>query len=156
MRNAYKYLAYAIPVLVMVQAAAIAYAIFGFSSYMEDHAIPKGGGEEASFNGAGGFAIHAIDGQIVIPLVAIVLLIVSFFAKVPGGVKWAAFILLDVIVQIAVALLAFGAPVVGVLHGLNALVLFGLGVAAARRVDTAVAAAPAIVSTHRAGEGAPA
>jgi hypothetical protein len=83
--------------------------------------------------------VHGINGQMLIPLVAIVLLVVSFFAKVPGGVKWAAFILVDVIVQIAFAFGAFGAPVVGMFHGLNALFLAWLGYTAGKRAGTSVA-----------------
>jgi hypothetical protein len=36
MKSAYKYLAYAVPVLVAVQAAAIAFAFFGLSKWIED------------------------------------------------------------------------------------------------------------------------
>ncbi|MGN6575951.1 MAG: hypothetical protein ACTHKG_09695 [Nocardioides sp.] len=141
MKAAYKYLAYAIPVLVAVQAAAIAFAFFGLSKWIEDGGtLDKATMEDenVSFTGVVGFMIHGINGQMLIPLVALVLLIISFFAKVPGGVKWAAFILLDVIVQIAFAFGAFGAPVVGMFHGLNALFLAWLGWNTARRVDAAV------------------
>lgn len=143
MKAAYKYLAYAIPVLVAVQAAAIAFAFFGLSKWVEDGGtLDKAAMEDdtTSFTGIAGFMVHGINGQMVIPLVALILLIISFFAKVPGGVKWAAFILLDVVVQIAFAFGAFGAPVVGMFHGLNALFLAWLGWTTARRADTAVAA----------------
>ncbi len=143
MKAAYKYLAYAIPVLVAVQAAAIAFAFFGLSKWVEDGGtLDKAAMEDdtTSFTGIAGFMVHGINGQMVIPLVALILLIISFFAKVPGGVKWAAFILLDVVAQIAFAFGAFGAPVVGMFHGLNALFLAWLGWTTARRADTAVAA----------------
>ncbi|HET7387851.1 MAG TPA: hypothetical protein VFJ19_14430 [Nocardioidaceae bacterium] len=152
MRNVYKYLAYAIPVLVAVQAAAIALAAFGLFSYMDEHTITKG--TQPDTPGGIGFMIHGMNGQFLIPLVAIVLLIVSFFAKVPGGAKWAAFILLDVVVQVLLAFVSFGAPQLGFLHGLNALILFALGVYAARRVDTALATGPAAAPIQAAGEGA--
>lgn len=140
MKSAYKYLAGAIPVLVAVQAAAIAFAFFGLGKWIEDGGtLDKAAmeDEDLSFTGVLGFMVHAINGQMVIPLVAIILLIVAFFAKVPGGVKWAAFILVDVIVQIAFAFGAFGAPAIGMFHGLNALFLAWLGYTAFRRVDTA-------------------
>jgi hypothetical protein len=143
MRSAYKYLAFAVPVLVAVQAAAIAFAFFGLGKWIEDGGtLDKAAmeDEDLSFTGVLGFMVHGINGQMVIPLVALVLLIVAFFAKIPGGVKWAAFILLDVIVQIAFAFGAFGAPAIGMFHGLNALFLAWLGYTAGRRVDTVAAA----------------
>lgn len=139
MKSAYKYLAGAIPVLVAVQAAAIAFAFFGLGKWIEDGGtLDKAAmeDEDLTFTGVLGFMVHGINGQMVIPLVAIILLIVAFFAKVPGGVKWAAFILVDVIVQIAFAFGAFGAPAIGMFHGLNALFLAWLGYTASRRVDT--------------------
>lgn len=138
MRAAYKYLACAIPVLVVIQAMAIAVALFGLGAYNEDHALPKGMSDsDVTFTGDFGFMIHGIFGQMLIPLVALLLLVVSFFAKVPGGTKWAGLVLLDVVVQIALAFISFGAPVVGLLHGLNAFVLLGLGVVAARAASAA-------------------
>jgi hypothetical protein len=137
MRSVYKFLAYAIPVLVAVQAAAIAFAFFGLSKWIDgggtmDKAAMES--ENTSFTGVAGFMVHGMNGEILIPLVAIVLLIVSFFAKIPGGSKWAAFILLDVVVQIVFAFTAFGAPIVGMFHGLNALLLAWLGWTAAKRI----------------------
>jgi hypothetical protein len=137
MRSVYKFLAYAIPVLVAVQAAAIAFAFFGLSKWIDgggtmDKAAMES--DNTSFTGVAGFMVHGMNGEILIPLVAIVLLIVSFFAKIPGGSKWAAFILLDVVVQIVFAFTAFGAPIVGMFHGLNALLLAWLGWTAAKRI----------------------
>jgi hypothetical protein len=138
MRSAYKYLAFAVPVLVAVQAAAIAFAFFGLGKWIEDGGtLDKAAmeDEDLSFTGVLGFMIHGINGQMVIPLVAIILLIVAFFAKIPGGVKWAAFILVDVIVQIAFAFGAFGAPAIGIFHGLNALFLAWLGYTTGKRAS---------------------
>lgn len=143
MKSAYKYLAGAIPVLVAVQAAAIAFAFFGLGKWIEDGGtLDKAAmeDEDLTFTGVLGFMVHGINGQMVIPLVALILLIVAFFAKIPGGVKWAAFILVDVIVQIAFAFGAFGAPAIGMFHGLNALFLAWLGYTAMRRVGTATTA----------------
>jgi hypothetical protein len=139
MRATYKFLAYAIPVLVAVQAAAIAFAFFGLGAWIEDgHQLDKATMDaQPSFVGALGFMVHSIDGQLLIPLVALALLVVSFFAKVPGGSKWAAFVLLDVVLQIALAFIAFGLPVMGMLHGLNALFLAWLGWNTAHRMALA-------------------
>ncbi len=61
------------------------------------------------------------------------LLIISFFAKFDGAVKWAGFVFLAVLLQWVFAIAAFGAPLVGFLHGANALVLFAVALMAGRR-----------------------
>ena len=68
-----------------------------------------------------GFMIHSMVGMMLIPLLAIVLLIVSFFAKIPGGVKWAGFVSSAVLFQWVLAHLRPRDPGLGFLHGLNAL-----------------------------------
>jgi heme A synthase len=71
------------------------------------------------------------------------LVILSFFAKIPGGAKWALIVFGVVVVQYALAFLARIAslPTLGALHGFNALILFGVAVTAAMRVRTAGRAA---------------
>ena len=149
MRKAYRVLAFAIPVLVVVQAMAIAFALFGLSKWVEDgHSLTKSAmeSENVDFTGSAGFMIHGMFGEMLIPLVAIALLVVSFFTKVPGASKWAAYVVLAVVVQVALAFASFGAPVVGLLHGLNAFVLAGVAAVAARRIMTAEPL-PSTVST---------
>ena len=141
MRSAYKFLAYAIDVLILLQAAAIAWAVFGLSSWIEDgNSIDKAKLENHDgflFTEERGFMIHGINGQMIIPLLAIILLVVSFFAKVPGGVKWAGYVLLAVVVQVMLGMFAHGVPGLGALHGLNALILFTVAVVASRRAKAA-------------------
>jgi hypothetical protein len=84
-----------------------------------------------------GQTLHAIFGSIVIPLLAIIFLIVSFFAKIPGGVKWAAIVFALVALQFLLAAFSFGAPVVGLLHGLNAFALAAVAGIAGRRAQSA-------------------
>ena len=45
--------------------------------------------EDLSFTGVAGFMVHGINGMMIIPLLGIALLVVSFFAKFDGAVKWA-------------------------------------------------------------------
>ena len=140
MRGAYRVLASLLALEVIIQAAAVVYGVFGLANYVDDgHTITAQDFEEnsdLSFSGLGGLILHGMNGMMIIPLIALLLLIVSFFAKVPGGSKWAGFVLLDVVVQIALAFVSFGAPIVGILHGVNALFLAWLGWAAAHRVST--------------------
>ena len=139
MRSAYRVLAMLVAALVVVQAAAIAYAVFGLTKWVDgggtlDKAAMES--EDTTFDGVVGFMIHGMNGMMLIPLVALLLLIVSFFAKVPGGVKWAGLLLLAVVVQVLLGMFGHDTPALGGLHGLNALVIFGLAVMAALRSKT--------------------
>lgn len=144
MRSAYRALAYIVAVEVVVQAAAIAFAFFGLGKWIDDGAtLDKSTMEsQPNFTGAIGFAIHGINGQMIIPLLALILLIVSFFAKIPDGSKWAGFVLLAVVVQVALGMFGHAVPALGPLHGLNAFILFAVAGYAASRVKSSVAPAP--------------
>src|SRR3954468_17137114 len=122
MRGAYRVLALAIPVLVALQAAFIAVSAFGIFKWVDDgnsltKSVIEGDGD---WDGAVGALLHGVVGTIVIPLIALALLVVSFFAKVPGATKWAGIVLAVTVLQVFLAVAAFGAPAVGALHGLNA------------------------------------
>ena len=109
MRSAYKLLAYAIDALILIQAAAIAWAVFGLSRWIEDGntlSKAKMEGDTFSFGEERGFMIHGINGQMLIPLIGLILLIISFFAKVPGGVRTAAILFGLVALQIFLGLFA--------------------------------------------------
>lgn len=139
MRSAYRVLAYLICVEVVIQAAAMAWAIFGEGKYIEEGGVIDQAAiesEEILFPEVVGFIVHGMNGTMLIPLIALLLLIVSFFAKVPGGVKWAGLVLLAVVVQVLLGMFAHGLPFLGMLHGINALILFTLALVAARRAGT--------------------
>ena len=153
MRNVYRVLAYLIAALVVVQAGAIAYGMFGLFNWVEaggtfDQAALEA--EDSGIGGGFGFGLHITIGYLVIPIVALLLLIISFFAKVPGGVRWALFLFLTVVVQTLLAGFAHAVAGIGWLHGMVALVLFGLavtaGIRAGRGVSVAVEAAPTSVA----------
>jgi hypothetical protein len=151
MRATYKYLAYAIPVLVALQAAWIAFAAFGLFAWVEDgHQLTKAAmdSESASFTGSVGFMLHGMMALLVV-LVALALLVVSFGAKVRGGAMWAGFVLADVVFQYLLGMLSHGVPALGLLHGPNAILLAYLGWKAAHRVATAgeLATEPAVAPT---------
>jgi len=102
---------------------------------------------DQNFTAEWGFAIHMFfNGLILIPLCSLALLITSFFAKVPGGVKYAAIIFVLIVLQVLVlpALSRSVGTAFGGLHGVNALVLMGVAIMAGRRASAPVAmAAPA-------------
>jgi hypothetical protein len=145
MRKAYRGLAQLIAALVVVQAAAIAYGAFAIDKVIDkakDHGNTISDAS-SKLDGGAGYGLHALIGTLIIPLAAIILFVVAFMAHIPDGVKWAGFILLDVVVQVVLGLAAHGAAALGWFHGPNALVLFSLAIYTARR--SGVTAQPAQV-----------
>ena len=141
MKTAYRVLAGLTCLLVLVQSAAIAFGTFGIINFVEGgNDYTKAIGEERAAEAGGlGQNIHSF-GAMAIALVAIVLLIASFFAKIDGGVKWAGIVFVAVLLQWVFAISAFSAPVVGLLHGLNAFVVFGTAMTAMQRAKSATSA----------------
>ena len=131
MKATYRVLAYLIAVIVALQASFIALGVFGLGTFVEDgNDFTKSVLENGGATGDIGFALHSF-GAIAALVVGLALLIVSFFAKIEGGVKMAAFVFLDVVLQWVLAFVAFAAWAVGILHGLNAFAMIGLSLAAA-------------------------
>jgi heme A synthase len=82
---------------------------------------------------------HINNGFFVIPALALLLVIVSFFTKVRGAIRWAVVVFVLVIVQTQLGGLGHDFPLVGALHGLNALVLFAVALYTGRRLRAASA-----------------
>ncbi|SDS76896.1 hypothetical protein SAMN04488570_2648 [Nocardioides scoriae] len=140
MRAAYRYLAYTIDALILLQAAAIAWAVFGLSAWVEDGntlSTATMESDETPFPEVLGFAIHGISGTVLIPLVALVLLVVSFFARVPKGAAYAGMVFGGVVVQVLLGMFAHGVPFLGFVHGFWALLLFLVALRAARQAGVA-------------------
>lgn len=144
MQKAYTALAHTIAALVVLQAAFIAWAVFGLG-----HWIDQGGTLDKSvldckdcgfnFTAERGFMFHGMNGMMLIPAVSLVLLIIAFFAKIPGGVKYAAILFVLILIQGQVLpALGHSTPAFGALHGMNALVIFALALWSGLRVKRAV------------------
>ena len=126
MKSAYKYLALAIALDVLLQAASIAYAVSGLASYVDDgHQVAEGTLADAHFTGVGGYALHATNGMVVIPLLAIALLVVALLSRIPGAARQAGILLVMVVVQVGLGGAAGAVPILGALHGVLALAVFG-------------------------------
>jgi len=155
MRTAYRVLAYLVAAEVVIQAAAIAYAMFGLSAWIEGGGVlDKASMESESsyFDGVLGFMVHGINGEIVLPLLALALLVVSFFTAMAGAVKWAGIVLGLLVLQVLLGVFGHGLPALGLLHGLNALLLFGAAVIAAR-LSVGAVTAPKVGVSERADVG---
>ncbi|HEY3560383.1 MAG TPA: hypothetical protein VGL05_23120 [Kribbella sp.] len=143
MKATYRVLAGLVAIGVVLQAMFIAWGFFTVDKDVDNGAvIAKNSTPEST-----GLSLHGTMGMMIIPLVALLLLIVSFFAKVDHGIRWALYVVGLVALQITLALVSFGAPVVGLLHGLNAFALAAVASLASRRASRAPAAAAAAETT---------
>ena len=131
MRTVYRALAALVAIEVMLQASFIVYGDAGMGKYIEDGGVIDKAGMEAAFESGEapfsefiGLVLHGYNGMMAIPLLALLLLVSSFFAKVPGGTKWAGIVLGLVVLQVTLGLLGHSFPIIGALHGINALLLF--------------------------------
>lgn len=127
MANAYKVICHLIALCVVIQAAVIAWAGFEFGQYLESGNSLDPDKEFA------GFVVHSIVGQFIIPFLALALTVVALIAKM--GVRWAAWLLLAVVVQVALGMISHGVPVLGILHGIVAFAVLGLAETGARFVE---------------------
>jgi hypothetical protein len=151
MRQTYRVVASLVALGVLVQAAAVAFGWFQVLNDLDNGLVVSG---DNSYNA--GHLVHSIVGTGIIPLLGLVLLGVSFAAAkvVPGARRWAGIVLGLIVLQIALAFVAFFAPIVGALHGLNALFLFGAAgrasmLARTGAADATIAASPAGIPAQR-------
>jgi heme A synthase len=136
MKKVYRVLAYAIAALVAVQSAFIGYGVFAQAKFLEDGGTIDKSVYESDAPGTAALLLHGLNGGVVL-LAVLALLIVSFFAKVPRGTRWAVIVLVTTAVQIALGVLSHFTPVLGAVHGAVALVLFGVAAMAGMRVGRA-------------------
>jgi Family of unknown function (DUF6220) len=142
MKATYRVLASLVAIGVVLQAMFIAWGFFTVGKDIDGGAV-----FDKNSSATTGLSLHGFFGMTIIPLVALLLLIVSFFAKVDGGIKWALYVVGLVVLQIALAFLSFSAPVVGLLHGLNAFALAAVASLASRRASRAPAVAASETTT---------
>ena len=137
-KRVYRWLAYLIAAGVILQAAAIAYAVFGMFEWVStggtiDKALIES--DDPQIGGLAGFNLHQLVGVTIFPLLALLFVIISFFARIPGGIKWALIVLGATVVQALLGIYSHEVSAVGWLHGAMALILFSCAVAAGIRVN---------------------
>lgn len=132
MRTAYRAIASLIALAVVLQAASIALAGFTIAKDADDGATI--GADYSNF----GQSYHSIAGT-AIGLLALIFLIVSFLTNVPRGRTLAGIVLGLVVVQFLLAVVSFGIPALGLLHGINGLAIAGVAGAASRRASQPLA-----------------
>ena len=146
MRTAYKVLAYLVAAEVALQAMVMVWAIAGLGKWVDGGGVFDKSVIEGSIDTGAtplpevvGILVHGINGTFVVPGIALLLLIVSFFTKMRGTVKWAVAVFVLVVLQGQLGFLGHDFPLAGALHGLNALALFGVALYAGRRLRAAAA-----------------
>jgi hypothetical protein len=141
MRTAYKVLAYLVAPEVAIQAMVMVWAIAGLGKWVDgggvfDKSVIEGSIDTGAmpFPEVLGILVHGINGTFVVPALALAMLIVSFFTKVRGAIKWALIVFVLAVAQGQIGFLGHEFPLAGALHGLNAMVLFGVAFYAGRRL----------------------
>ncbi len=147
MKRVYAVLAFVVCGLVAVQAAVAVWAESGLFLWItrDGGAIDQATLEsdwQPPFPEAAGFVVHGMNGMMVIPVVALLLLVVSFFAKVPRGVAWAVGVAVLVALQVTLGILGHSMSIAGLAHGLNALLLFTVALLAGLKAWRAERVAP--------------
>jgi hypothetical protein len=146
MTKAYRILAYVIAAEVVLQAAAIAFASFGLSKWIDNGGVADRAtfeGDDLSFTGFVGYVFHGVNGALAIPILSVVFVVLSFFTKaVHGGLKWAAIVIGLVALQVFLGFASHSYVGLGPLHGINAFAVFICALHAARLVRTPAAKVP--------------
>ncbi|TDU88275.1 hypothetical protein EV138_1817 [Kribbella voronezhensis] len=133
MRAAYRIVAMLIAIAVALQVASIALSGFTIAKDADDGTTI--GSDYSNF----GESYHSMAGM-AIGLLALVLLILSFMTDVPRGRMLAGIIVGLVVLQFLLAVVSFGLPALGVLHGLNGLAIAGVAGAASSRATSSTPA----------------
>jgi hypothetical protein len=128
MRTVYRVLAIVVAAGVALQVAFVAFGAFGLLKDADDGVTVDG-----SYSNLGE-DLHSYGGS-AIGVLVLVLLIVSFFARVPRGRTLAGVLTGLVVLQFVLAVTAYGVPLIGLLHGLNGLAIAAVASTAARRAS---------------------
>jgi hypothetical protein len=131
MRVIYRVIAFAIAAEVAIQASLVVWGDAGLGRYVDQVGVVDKSTFETAFEGGPapfpefvGLLLHGLNGMIVIPSLALLLLLSSFFAKVPRGVVFALAVLVLVVLQATLGVGGHSIAFLGALHGINALLLF--------------------------------
>jgi hypothetical protein len=151
MRKAHQVLAGVLAAFVVIQAMAIAYAIAGFGHWLENGGVANKAVLDSwdkhppHWRGSGGFALHGIDGTMIIPLLAIVLLVVSLLANrsLPGAAARGGILFGMVALQIILGLSSHDVVALAPVHALNGFGIFAMAIMTVRKASTATRSEPA-------------
>jgi hypothetical protein len=140
----YRVLAFVVAGEVAIQAAFVVWGDAGLGRYVDQVGVVEKSTFDTAFEtGVApfpeflGLLLHGLNGMMIIPAIALLLVISSFFAKVPRGIVFALAVLGLVVVQVSLGLGGHAISVLGALHGINALALFSVAMWTGLRVSWA-------------------
>ena len=154
MRKAHQIFAGIIAAEVVIQAMAIAFALFGLGHWLEEDGgqlnkavLDSWEDNPPDWTGSIGFPIHGMNGMMLIPLITIIFLIISLIANktVPGAAKRAGILFLLVAIQVILGLSSHSVVALGPLHALNGFAIFTMAIYTARKASEV---APATTTTE--------
>ena len=157
MRQVFRVLAYVVAAGVVVQAAVMVYAIAGLGLFVDEGgvldqaAMDQSAAGQSLFPEEVGLMLHGMNGMLVLPAVALLTFVASFFAGVRGAWRWGLAILLLVALQVTLGLAGHSVPFLGALHGVNALLLFAVAMYTGWRVAARGRSGPAAATTTTPG-----
>jgi hypothetical protein len=133
MRVVYRTIAIVVAAEVAIQASLVVWGDAGLGRYVDQVGVVDKSTFESAFEGGPlpfpeflGLLLHGLNGLIIIPACALLLLLSSFFAKVPRGIVFALAVLGLVVLQASLGLGGHAVSFLGALHGINALALFSV------------------------------
>ena len=142
MRAVYRILAFVVAAEVAIQASLVVWGDAGLGRYIDQVGVVDKSTFETAFEGGPapfpefvGLLLHGLNGTIVIPALALLLLVSSFFAKVPRGIVFALAVFGLVALQANLGFAGHAVPSLGALRGINALVLFSTAMWTGLRVS---------------------
>jgi hypothetical protein len=146
MRKAHQILAGILAAEVVIQAMAIAFALAGLGHWLEEDGgqvnkavLDSWEDNPPDWTGAIGFPIHGMNGMMLIPLIAILLLVVSLFANktVPGAAGRGAILFGMVALQVVLGLSLHDVVALAPLHALNGFGIFAMAIVTVRKASAA-------------------
>jgi hypothetical protein len=154
MRRIYSGIGWVVAFLVVVQAGAIAVGFGGMMHFVDGGGVVDKALTESrtlgNFTGEVGFPVHALVGGLILPLLALVQLIVSWFTRAPGASWLAAGLFLLILIQGTIGYSIKDLPYLGALHGINAFAVLAVAVAGALRLRAAARASASTSDTTHA------
>jgi hypothetical protein len=154
MRKAHQILAGVLAAEVVIQIMAIAYALAGLGHWLEEDGgmvnkavLDSWEDNPPDWQGSGGFALHGINGMMIIPVIAIVFLIVSLLAnrQLPGAAKRGGILFGMVVLQVFLGLSLHDVVLLAPLHALNGLGILAMAGITARKASIATTPEPVVV-----------
>ncbi|MHA2788233.1 hypothetical protein ACXZ66_03655 [Corynebacterium sp. S7] len=137
MKITYRVFALIIAALVIVQAAMHAWFSVGVGIYMANGGVPDPSGDSGmQYPEVWGIIIHAANGAVLIPLVAVVFVVIGYLTHTKYGLAFAAVLLVLVVAQVVLGFTGSQLALLGLLHGINAMLIFATALFAERYMST--------------------